>query len=138
MEKVLLNFQAFMKSRYSEKDRDFLEREGRLVFLAFLRPILNGKGHDFIEAQTSEEKRLDVTVTYNQSLYVAELKVWRGKAAHQRGLAQLADYLERQGLAEGYLVIFDPPRPVETIHESSQGAEEWIEAEGKRVFAIWV
>jgi hypothetical protein len=138
MEKVLLNFQAFMKSRYSARDRAFLEREGRLVFLAFLRPILNGKGHDFIEAQTSEEKRLDVAVTYNQYQYVVELKVWRGQAAHQRGLAQLADYLDRQGLDEGYLVIFDPRRSVETIHESSRWAQEWIEVEGKRVFAVWV
>jgi hypothetical protein len=132
MEKVLLNFQAFMKSRYSEKDRAFLEREGRLVFLAFLRPILNGKGHDFIEAQTSEEKRLDVVVTYNQSLYLVELKVWRGKAAHQRGLAQLAGYLERQGRDEGCLVIFDPRT------KEKSWAQEWIEAEGKRVFAVWV
>ena len=41
MELVMLGFQVFMKKEYSRKDRDFLERNGRLVFLAFLKPIIN-------------------------------------------------------------------------------------------------
>jgi hypothetical protein len=38
---------------------------------------------------------------------VTELKLWRGQAAHEAGLDQLADYMDRLGLAEGALVIFD-------------------------------
>lgn len=132
MEKALLNFQAFMKTHYSDKDSDFLERNGRLVFLAFLRPIINGAGHDFIEPQISEEKRLDVAVTFYQHKYIVELKVWRGEAAHRQGLSQLAGYLDRQNIKEGYLVIFDP-----RLKEKSW-SQEWIEAEGKRIFAVWV
>jgi hypothetical protein len=138
LEAVLLKFQQYMKEQYSRRDQHFLERQWRLIFLAFLKPILNGKGHDFKEVQTAEEKRLDIIVTYYQHKYVIELKRWYGDKAHQRGLAQLADYLEIQGLDEGYLVIFDPRRPVETILESSRWAQEWIEAEGKRVFTVWV
>jgi hypothetical protein len=115
-----------------------LERHGRLVFLGFLKPILNGKGHAFKEPQTSEERRLDVAVTFQQHKYIVELKIWRGPKAHEAGLQQLAAYLESQGLSEGYLLIFDPRRPVEPIHESARWAQEWIEAEGKRVFAVWV
>ncbi len=47
MEAVLLGFQSFMKKEYSKKDRDFLEKNGRLVFLAFIKPIINGGGYDF-------------------------------------------------------------------------------------------
>jgi len=45
-----------MKKEYSKKDLPFLERNGRLIFLAFLKPIINGKEYDFKEVQISEEK----------------------------------------------------------------------------------
>lgn len=31
-----------------------------LLFLAFIKPIINGTGFDFKEVQISEEKRLDI------------------------------------------------------------------------------
>ena len=132
MELVLRSFQQYMRQEHSAKDRDFLERHGRLVFLAFLNPILNGKGHTFKEPQISEERRLDVAVTFQQHRYVVELKIWRGPKAHEEGLKQLADYLGRQDLAEGYLVIFDPRA------KEKSWAQEWIEVAGKKVFAVWV
>jgi hypothetical protein len=107
MERVLVKFQQFMNEQYSARDGKFLEREGRLVLLAFIKPIINGQGFDFKEVQISEEKRLDIVITYANQKYVLELKRWAGEAAHRRGLQQLADYLERQGLDRGYLVVFD-------------------------------
>jgi hypothetical protein len=81
MEAVLQGFQTFMKKEYSKKDRDFLEKNGRLVFLAFIKPIINGSGYDFKETQISEERRLDVVITYLHEKFVAELKLWRGEKA---------------------------------------------------------
>ncbi len=130
-EKVLIKFQEYMRGEYSKKDRNFLERNGRLVFLAFLKPIINGKGYAFKETEISEERRLDITVTFFQHKYVAELKVWRGEAAHQKGLSQLAGYLDRLHLTEGYLLIFDPAGP-------KNRENQWLETEGKRVFVVWV
>ncbi|HLP59204.1 MAG TPA: hypothetical protein VK186_10260, partial [Candidatus Deferrimicrobium sp.] len=43
IKKVFQKFQDFMKENHSQKDRDFLERNGRLLFLAFIRPIINGR-----------------------------------------------------------------------------------------------
>jgi hypothetical protein len=131
MELVLQKFQAFMHENYSKHDRDFLERNGRLVFLAFIRPILNGHGYDFKEVQISEERRLDVTITYHQHKYVAELKIWYGQVAHEEGLEQLNDYLDRLHLTEGYLLIFDH-KSIKTWHS------EWITYKDKKIFAIWV
>jgi hypothetical protein len=131
MEAVMLGFQAFMKKEYSRKDRDFLEKNGRLVFLAFLKPIINGSGYDFKEPQISEEKRLDVVITYFNHKYVAELKIWYGEKAHQKGLLQLVDYLDIQGLDEGYLLIFDHS-------EIKKWQSEWRDVQGKRIFAVWV
>jgi Predicted AAA-ATPase len=131
MELVLTKYQAFMREQYSKKDRNFLERNGRLVFLAFMKPILNGGGHDFKEAQISEERRLDVVLTYYNHKYVAELKIWRGQTAHEEGLLQLADYLDRQNLNEGYLVIFDHSS-VKSWHTDR------VEVKEKNIFIVWV
>ncbi|MDZ4681237.1 MAG: hypothetical protein SH848_19905 [Saprospiraceae bacterium] len=128
---VLANFQTFIKEEYCKHDRDFLERNGRLVFLAFLKPILNGHGYSFKEPHISEERRLDVVITFYQYRTVVELKVWRGGAAHERGLAQLSAYSDAQNLQEGFLLIFD--------HSSTKSwKQEALEMDGKRVFAAWV
>ncbi|WP_246615318.1 hypothetical protein [Clostridium thailandense] len=57
IEKILLKFQQFIKEQYSHIDAAFIEREGRLLFLAFIKPIINGVGFDFKEVQISEEKQ---------------------------------------------------------------------------------
>ena len=36
-----------------------------------------------------------------------ELKVWHGEEYHEKGLAQLGEYLEQYSLNQGYLLIFD-------------------------------
>jgi AAA-like domain/PD-(D/E)XK nuclease superfamily len=131
MEAVLLGFQTFMKKEYSKNDRDFLEKNGRLVFLAFIKPIINGSGYDFKETQISEEKRLDLVITYLHQKFVAELKLWYGQKAHEKGLAQLTDYLDRQSLSEGYLLVFDHS-------EVKKWKSEWIESQGKKIFMVWV
>jgi hypothetical protein len=128
---ALRKFQELMRAEYSKKERSFLEREGRLVFLAFLKPILNGHGYAFKEPQISEERRLDVLISYHRHQYVIELKLWRGFAAHTKGLDQLADYLTVIGLDEGFLLIFD--------HSATkQWKEETVLHKGKKIFAVWV
>jgi AAA-like domain/PD-(D/E)XK nuclease superfamily len=131
LEKALLRFQAFMREQYSRHDRDFLERHGRLVFLSFMKPIINGSGYDFKEPQISEERRLDVTLTFYEHKYVVELKIWYGKAAHAEGLNQLANYLDRLDLEEGYLIIFDHKE----VKEWDSG---WLFHNEKKIFAVWV
>jgi hypothetical protein len=131
MEAVLMGFQSFMKREYNSKERDFLEKNGRLVFLAFLKPIINGAGYDFKEPQISEEKRLDIAITYYEHKYIAELKIWRGAKSHEKGLLQLANYLESQQLSEGYLLIFDHAK-------IKNWATDTTVVLNKRIFMVWV
>jgi hypothetical protein len=133
IKKVLSKFQAFIKEEYGEKDRAFIERNGRLLFLAFLRPIINGRGFDFKEVQVSEERRLDIVITFDNIKYIIELKLWRGDVYHQEGIRQLCDYLDRQNQASGYLLIYDLRK------ESGQtGKSEIIAKNSKTIFAAWV
>lgn len=131
VKKILLKFQQFMQEQYSEKDTSFLERHGRLVFLSFLKPIINGGGHDFKEVQASEEKRLDIVVTFFRHKYIIELKRWYGDAAHQKGIRQLGDYLDRQHQQKGYLLIFE--------HKTKKTwRKEEVRQGDKDIFAVWV
>lgn len=131
MEAVLLRFQAFMREQDSLKDQNFLERNARLVFLAFIKPIINGSGYDFKEPQISEERRLDVVITYLQHKYIVELKIWRGSEAHADGLLQLVNYLDRQALSTGYLLVFEQLKQKNWV-------SEWVEIDGKRIFVVRV
>jgi len=128
---ILTRFQQFMKENYSSKDLKFLEREGRLLFLSFLRPIINGKGHDFKEPNIGEERRMDIVVTYNSLKYVIELKRWEGEKAHQQGLQQLSDYLDLYDLKSGFLLIYNFNKNKEYRHETIQFTD-------KEIFAVWV
>ena len=131
MKAVLLKFQQVMKEQYSDKQAHFLEEQGRLIFLAFLAPILNGHGYSFKEVQVSQEKRLDVIVTYFQHRYIIELKLWYGEEYHQKGLTQLSDYLETHGVEEGFLVIFDD-------RKKKSWKNEQVQHNGKEILAVWV
>ncbi len=131
VEKILLKFQEFMKMEYSEQDQDFLEREWRLIFLAFIRPIVNGSGYTFKEPQISQEKRLDVVITFFQHQYIAELKRWNGQKIHEEGVKQLADYLDLQNQTKGFLVIFE-------YRTAKTWRKEWIQYEDKEIFAVWI
>lgn len=131
VQKIVLKFQAFLKEEFTEKDQAFLERQWRLIFLAFLRPILNGSGYTFKEIQISEERRLDVVITYFQHQYIIELKRWYGQSSHEKGIIQLHDYLQKQDKDKGYLVIFE--------HKTAKTWRiEEVKYKGKEIFAVWV
>ena len=131
LELVLQKFEQFMREQRSAKDYDFIERQGRLIFLSFLRPILNGSGYEFKETQISEEQRLDIVITYFQYRYVVELKIWRGPQAHQDGLAQLDQYLDNLGLTEGYLLIFDH-------NKKRRKKAHWVNFNDKKMYIVFV
>ena len=131
IEKILIKFQEFMKEQYSSIDKNFLEREGRLLFLAFIKPIINGVGFAFKEVQISEEKRLDVVITYNKNKYIIELKIWRGEEYHEKGLKQLADYLHINNENKGYLLIFN-------FNKNKEYKKEKLIIEEKEIFEVFV
>jgi hypothetical protein len=120
-----------MKEQYSQKDARFLEREGRLLFLSYLRPIINGKGFDLKEPNVSDERRMDIVITYREQRHVIELKIWRGPKYHQQGLKQLSDYLDSYSLKTGYLLIYD-------FNQNKAYKQEQIVFEDKQIFAVWV
>ena len=107
MKLVLEKFVCCFNELYGDKTEKFLEEEGRRYFLLFLRPIINGTGNYYIEAQTRDSKRTDVIVDYCGEQFVIELKIWNGASYNSRGEEQLAEYLEFYHLDKGYMVSFN-------------------------------
>ncbi|MDR3305405.1 MAG: AAA-like domain-containing protein [Clostridiales Family XIII bacterium] len=131
MELVLRKFREFMHREYRKEDGKFIERNGRMLFLAYLKPIINGRGNYWVEPETRENKRMDIAVTYSDEVFIVELKIWYGKEYIQKGLLQLAGYLDIQGESKGYLITFG-------LGQMDDAEPEWIKAEGKSIFSVIV
>ena len=107
MERVLGKFVEYFHDIYGENDEKFIEDYGRKFFLLYLKPIINGTGNYYIEAQTRDAKRTDVVVDYLGEQFVIELKIWHGKEYNERGERQLAEYLDYFHKEKGYMLSFN-------------------------------
>ncbi|MBQ6744031.1 MAG: AAA-like domain-containing protein [Acidaminococcaceae bacterium] len=85
----------------------FKEKDGRELFLLYLRPIINGTGNYYIEAQTRNQTRTDVIVDYLGQQYIVELKIWRGDRYNADGERQVMEYLDYWNLDTGYMLSFN-------------------------------
>lgn len=107
MELALEKFVEYFTDIYGDNDEKFVEAYGRKFFLLYLKPIINGTGNYYLEAQTRDASRTDVIVDYLGQQFVVELKIWRGNEYHERGEKQLAEYLDYYRLDKGYLLSFN-------------------------------
>lgn len=85
----------------------FKEKDGREQFLLYLKPIINGTGNYYIEAQTRNQTRTDVIVDYLGQRYIIELKIWHGDSYNSAGEEQLTGYLDYFNEKVGYMLSFN-------------------------------
>ena len=129
MDMTLKKFVEYFIEIYGENDEKFIEKYGRKFFLLFLRPIINGTGNYYIEAQTRDARRTDVIVDYLGEQFVIELKIWHGDEYNERGEAQLVDYLEYYHKDKGYMISFNFNKKKDTgVREIKIGAKTIVEA----------
>ena len=107
MELVLKKFMRHFHDVYGKSTVKFVEENGRRIFLLYLKPIINGVGNYYIEAQTRDQTRTDVIVDYMGKQFVIEVKIWRGDAYNRRGEKQLTENLDYYHLNYGYLLSFN-------------------------------
>ena len=129
MKLILEKFVVHWGDLYSSADEKFIEDNARKFFLLYLKPIINGTGNYYIEAQTRDNKRTDVIIDYCKEQFVIEMKIWRGNAYHERGEQQLAEYLEYYHLNKGYMLSFNFNKKKQTgVKEIRIGNKVLIEA----------
>lgn len=107
MDRVLEKFVEYFHDIYGERDVQFIEEYGRKFFLLYLKPIINGTGNYYLEAQTRDTGRTDVVVDYAGEQFVIEMKIWRGNEYNERGEKQLTGYLDYFHQKKGYLLSFN-------------------------------
>ena len=99
---------------YGPLEERFKEKDGRELFLLYLKPIINGTGNYYIEAQTRDQRRTDVIIDYLGRQYIIELKIWRGERYNAEGEKQISEYLDYFGLTTGYMLSFNFNKKKET------------------------
>ena len=106
MDKILEKFAQHFRDIYGNKDLNFKEEEGRRFFMLYIRPIINGTGNYYIEAETRDRSRTDMIIDYYGTQYIIEMKIWRGDSYNERGENQLFEYLDFYHTDKGYLLSF--------------------------------
>ncbi|MDE7416473.1 MAG: ATP-binding protein [Lachnospiraceae bacterium] len=128
MKLVMEKFYQHFTEIYGDSDWKFVENQGRKIFLMYLKPIINGTGNYYIEAQTRDMRRTDIIVDYHGKQFIIELKIWHGSEYNQRGEKQLFEYLDYYGADTGYLLSFNFNKNKKTgIQEISQNGKHILE-----------
>ena len=140
-DKLLDEFKSF----WCEHAEFFLQRQpyseaaAQLVFMAYLQRVVNGGG--FIDREYAVGSgRIDLCVRWPHrgglQRWAVELKVWRDGRPDplQEGLEQISGYLERLGLAEGTLILFDGRSQASPVTDRCSRYE--VEHEGRRIAVL--
>ena len=131
MDKILEKFSQHFRDIYGSKDLTFKEEEGRRFFMLYIRPIINGTGNYYIEAQTRDRSRTDMIIDYFGTQYIIEMKIWRGESYNERGENQLFDYLDFYHADKGYLLSF-------CFNKNSKPESRTIAQDGREIVEVVV
>ncbi len=129
MDTVMERFVVHYTDLFGHRHKAFAEADARQCFLIFLMPVINGTGHYYVEAQTRDERRMDVVVNYASEQFIIELKIWRGQVYNDRGIDQLCDYLDSMHEQKGYLLTFN-------FNEKKQPGIHTTQVRGKTIVEV--
>ena len=104
---LMAAFQAFWRENSGADRRayEYGEATPHLVLMAFFQRVTNGSGR-IIREMALGSGRLDLCVEYRNKRYAVEVKTSKNFAG-EKSYAQLAGYLDKLGLPEGWMAIFD-------------------------------
>ena len=110
MDRLLDNFRDFITRagfrilQVPDTPREYV---GQHLLYAYLDQFINSvSGAMYLEVQTGRG-RIDLIIIHNVQKYIVETKIWEGHRRYETGKKQLAAYLNLEGVAEGYYVVFD-------------------------------
>lgn len=109
MSTLLTRFREFIERRGQEAFKVTpmpQEATGQYLLMAYLELLVRQVGGDLFTEVDSGDGRLDLLVTHQGQRHIIETKIWRGPSEFEKGLAQLENYLAREGQSVGYYVVF--------------------------------
>jgi hypothetical protein len=134
MELCLTKFKKHYAEIYTDKDLKFLEHDGKLIFLTYLKPLINGTGFYHFESETRDNGRIDLIIDFLKQQFILEMKIWYGDSRHEDAYEQLSNYLKSKNIDCGYLLTFDFRKK----GDNSFSENQWVEWDGKRIFDVVV
>ncbi|MCL2073636.1 MAG: AAA-like domain-containing protein [Marinilabiliaceae bacterium] len=132
MELCLTKFKQHYSEIYTAKDLKFLERDGKLIFLTYLKPLINGFGFYHFESETRDFGRMDLVVDFLKQQFIIELKLWYGDEKHTQAYEQLAKYLKSKNMDRGYLITYDFRKK----RAKSFKPSKWVNYDGIKIFDV--
>ncbi|GBU25165.1 hypothetical protein R83H12_01805 [Fibrobacteria bacterium R8-3-H12] len=124
---VMKKFMEHYYDLYNESSQIFLESECRLLFLTYIKPLINGAGFYHIEPETRNRRRMDVIVDFDKEQFIVELKIWKGEQKHEKAHEQLIAYLNFKNKSEGYLLTFDFRK-----RKAKKSSAKWVRKSKKK------
>lgn len=130
MPKLMSDWQKFWREDGHLAAEGFGYRESgpHLMLMAFLQRVINGGGQIRREYGLGRGA-LDLLVEWPNERHALELKIRRGPRTETNALEQLSGYLDRIGLSEGWLVMFDRRK----IRWDKKLYQREVEFAGKRI-----
>ena len=107
---LMAAFQEFWRENADEAAVPFQYREAypQLVLQAFLQRVINGGG-EIIREMALGKKAMDLGVLFRGAKYAVECKkISFYEKSHEKAYDQVCGYMDRLGVGEGWLVVFDP------------------------------
>lgn len=108
MNGLMQGFQQFWRENsgiWVEK-YEYKEAAPHLILQAFLQRIINSGG-DIIREYAANRDRMDLCVRFGTQKYPIEIKIKYHNKSVEKGLEQLAEYMDTLGEKTGWLVVFD-------------------------------
>ncbi len=134
MAKLMKDWQVFWRQDGHLAAEGFAYRESgpHLMLMAFLQRVINGGGR--IEREYGlGRKALDLMIFWKDTRIAIEVKLRRDTETEAEALSQVAGYLDRAGLDEGYLVFFDLRKELSWTEKRFVREEAH---EGKRIVVV--
>jgi hypothetical protein len=133
MSGMLRAFQQFWRenSEAWQARYDYREAAPHIILQAFLQRVINGGGQ-IVREYALGRQRLDLLVCWQDNRYALELKMkdqYRPDAAH----TQMFGYLDRLGLSEGWMAIFDRDPALSWDAKLTWRA---LESEGRKIHVV--
>jgi hypothetical protein len=134
MPKLMADWQDFWREdgHLSADAFGYREAGPHLMLMAFLQRIVNGGG-TIVREYGLGRGALDLLIEWRAERHAIEVKLRRGSTTEARALEQVVRYLDRLGLSEGWLVMFDLRKGPDWDEKITQRE---VEHRGKRVCVV--
>ena len=134
MPKLMAAWQKFWRKDGHLASEGFGYRESgpHLMLMAFLQRVVNGGGR--VEREYGLGRgALDLIIEWRGARDAIEVKLRRDTETEADALEQVDGYLDKAGLSEGWLVLFDLRS---TLPWAERLSTRTVDVNGKRVFVV--